>query len=211
MNYLFLNINKKTINILFYKNNVLIKTINCLISKPNILEDIIIENNIKILGFKNKSILNKILNLNIKNDIIFKYFLLDDFFKKIINKEIDLENKDIIFCITLFNFIKLNFKQSITEILDLKDIYLDNKNIFLNKNILITGKIIGFTRGEIFQRIRILKGNLCSTYSDKVDILIKGTTRHRTSKLIAVERAISNGEAIKILNETELKEIIFNS
>lgn len=210
MKYLFLNVDTEIINILFYENNTLIKNINCSILKADVIENIILENNIKILGFKDKSTLDNIFNFNIESNIPLKYFLLDEFFQYTIGKKINLQNKDILFCITLFNYIKLNFKQTIIELFTLKNIDLNKKNILIDKNILITGKITGFTRGELFQKIRALNGIPCSTYSDKVSILIKGNISHKTTKLIAVENAISKGKNIIVLNETEFKKIILD-
>ncbi|WP_297634573.1 hypothetical protein [uncultured Clostridium sp.] len=211
MKGLFLDVGIDKIDAVYFSKNKLLENITYKDDEKNNIDAVFEDKEIDVIIFKDKESLEFFSKINLKLNKTYNYVILEEVAFKCTGEKIELKEKDSIFCITLINFIEINFEYNFNEEKLNNKIYLNKENILAFKNILVTGKIRSFTRGEIFQKIRGLKGNPCGSYSDNVDILVKGNVNHRTNKLRCVEEANLKGKNIIILNEEEFKEILLNN
>lgn len=211
MKSLFLDVGIDKIDAVYFSKNKLLENLTYKDNEKNNINKVFIDKEIDVIIFKNKKSLENFSKIDFKLNKTYNYFILEEVAFKCIGEKIELKEKDSIFCITLINFIEINFEYNFNKEKLNNKIYLNKENVLALKNILVTGKIKNFTRGEIFQKIRDLKGNPCATYSEHVDILVKGNVTHRTNKLKRVEEANLKGKNIIILNEEEFKEILLNN
>ncbi|WP_343128654.1 NAD-dependent DNA ligase LigA [Buchnera aphidicola (Kurisakia onigurumii)] len=182
------------------------KKANNIIQSLNIAKKISLEKFIYSLGIHGVGIsVSKYLSknyINIQNFInanLKDLLKINKIGKNIANNIISfLKNKDsMLIILKLIKHVKFEKKNLF--------ILKNKKNFFLNKKIVITGKLIKFTRNEINE---ILKKNgfiIQNIVSKNTDFLLCGKYTHKSKKLIKSKKL-----KVKILNENEFLILIKN-